>query len=410
MTADNPQKQSIMVVDDQPANLKLLEDMLKQHGYGVRSFPRGRLALVAASQNPPDLILLDINMPEMNGYEVCARLKSDVKLSRIPVIFLSALDETEDKLKAFKSGAVDYVTKPFQLDEVQARVETHLQLQNLERALKLHNDHLEELVQSRTRELGEAHEQLKILDRAKTDFLTLISHEFRTPLNGILGFGELLLDQLSPDESSEQFRNMFEQSRRRILAILDDALLLTRIEVGAEKSAAQSVCLDTAFTEAIGRVAELAQSRAVTLSHPFGEAHTVQGSRELVVKALAALLETAVRFSKTGEAVRIACRRVGDSVQVVIESIGSTLPQEVIPKFFDLFSMGEAITRDGDFGLGPPVAHRILSLFGGSVGVENCSPMGVRLTVSFRRAEDPTNSTVDQHRISSERKESLLLT
>jgi len=90
---DNPQKQSIMVVDDQPANLKLLEDMLKQHGYGVRSSPRGRLAL--AARNPPDLILLDINMPEMNGYEVCARLKSDDRLSRIPVIFLSALDETE---------------------------------------------------------------------------------------------------------------------------------------------------------------------------------------------------------------------------------------------------------------------------------------------------------------------------
>ena len=93
MITDNPQKQSIMVVDDQPANLKLLEDMLKQHGYGVRSSPRGRLAL--AARNPPDLILLDINMPEMNGYEVCARLKSDDRLSRIPVIFLSALDETE---------------------------------------------------------------------------------------------------------------------------------------------------------------------------------------------------------------------------------------------------------------------------------------------------------------------------
>src|SRR3984957_21226782 len=91
---------SIIVVDDQPANLKLMDDMLTQQGYGVRSFPRGRMALAAASQQPPDLILLDINMPEMNGFEVCERLKADQKLAFIPVIFLSALNETDDKVRA----------------------------------------------------------------------------------------------------------------------------------------------------------------------------------------------------------------------------------------------------------------------------------------------------------------------
>ena len=129
-------RDQIMAVDDQPENLKLLEDMLRQRGYMVRSFPRGRLALAAASQHPPDLILLDINMPEMNGYEVCERLKRDEKLAGIPVIFLSALDETEDKVRAFRSGGVDYISKPFQVDEVQARVETHLRLHHLHRALQ----------------------------------------------------------------------------------------------------------------------------------------------------------------------------------------------------------------------------------------------------------------------------------
>ena len=117
---------NIMVVDDNPANLKLLEDMLRQHGYEVRSFPRGRLALAAADQEPPDLILLDINMPEMNGYEVCEQLKSSARLAGIPVIFLSALNAIEDKVKGFRSGGVDYISKPFQFEEVQARVETHL--------------------------------------------------------------------------------------------------------------------------------------------------------------------------------------------------------------------------------------------------------------------------------------------
>ncbi len=124
----SPSQSQIMVVDDQPANLKLLEDLLTQQGHAVRSFPRGRLALEAAARNPPDLILLDINMPEMNGFEVCQRLKADAKLAPVPVLFLSALNQTADKLNGFRAGGVDYITKPFQLEEVRARVETHLQL------------------------------------------------------------------------------------------------------------------------------------------------------------------------------------------------------------------------------------------------------------------------------------------
>jgi len=127
-TGNAQPKSDIMVVDDQPANLQLLEELLTQQGHAVRSFPRGRLALDAASRNLPDLILLDINMPEMDGFEVCQRLKADDKLSPIPVLFLSALSETRDKVNAFRAGGVDYITKPFQLEEVRARVEIHLEV------------------------------------------------------------------------------------------------------------------------------------------------------------------------------------------------------------------------------------------------------------------------------------------
>src|SRR5260370_14946809 len=216
----NATKASVMVVDDSPANLKLLEDMLQQQGYQVRSFPRGRLDLAGAGQNPPDLILLDINMPEMDGYEVCEQLKTDRNLAKITVIFLRPLDETADKVKAFRTGGVDYVTKPFQVDEIRARVETQIELHNLQRSLQMHNGRLEELVSARTRELADAHMRLKILEQAKSEFLTLISHEFRTPLNGLLGIGELILDELDSSPEGHELRDMFEQSRRRILAIL----------------------------------------------------------------------------------------------------------------------------------------------------------------------------------------------
>ena len=150
-----------MVVDDNPANLKVMEGLLRQQGYEVCSFPGGRLALAAAMRNPPGLILLDINMPEMNGYEVCERLKSTEELASIPVIFLSALNQTEEKVKGFRCGAADFISKPFQIEEVQARVETHLKLHALQLALQTQNDHLEELVDQRTKGLQVALNQIE---------------------------------------------------------------------------------------------------------------------------------------------------------------------------------------------------------------------------------------------------------
>jgi putative two-component system response regulator len=127
---------NILVVDDTPANLALLTRMLKDCGYQARPVPNGRLALQAARQQPPDLILLDITMPEMDGYEVCRRLKQDSQLREVPVIFISALSETSEKVRAFSEGGVDYVTKPFQFEEVRARIETHLHLHRLQRDLR----------------------------------------------------------------------------------------------------------------------------------------------------------------------------------------------------------------------------------------------------------------------------------
>ena len=375
-----------MIVDDNPANLKLLEDMLSQQGHEARSFPLGRLALAAAMKFPPDLILLDINMPEMNGYQVCAHLKSTVELSDIPVIFLSALNETQDKVKAFQSGAVDYISKPFQFEEVQARVETHLKLHGLQRALKLQNEHLEKAVAARTLELVESNGRLTILDRSKNEFLNLISHEFRTPLNGLLGVSELILDGMPSTPENKELQEMFEQSRRRILAILDDALLLTQIDVNREPFRAGPVSLHAAMCRAIETTTEFAESHRVSLTAPSPDRDLVLGDEDLLVKALHILLETAVKFSEAGESVRISREAAPDSSVVVIESQGRTIPSPALAKFFDLFSMGEASTPGGDLGLGPSVAHRILSLFGASVSVANRDPSGIRLTISLKNA------------------------
>ncbi len=136
------QPAGILAVDDTPANLQVLAGMLKERGYKVRPVPGGKLALLAARRDPPDLILLDINMPDMNGYEVCEHLKADEDLRGIPVIFISALTEQLDKVKAFAMGGVDYITKPFQMEELHARVETHLMLRRLQIELEETNAQL----------------------------------------------------------------------------------------------------------------------------------------------------------------------------------------------------------------------------------------------------------------------------
>jgi two-component system cell cycle sensor histidine kinase/response regulator CckA len=169
---NNPQKANILVVDDTPENLRLLLELLQTQGYNVRPVPNGSLALKAAKHDPPDLILLDINMPGLNGYEVCQRLKKDKTLNEIPVLFISALEETLDRLRAFEVGGVDYITKPFQAEEVLARVTTHLRLRELTK-------HLEIKVQERTKALRESEEKYRLHFEHVSDVVYSIAPDFR---------------------------------------------------------------------------------------------------------------------------------------------------------------------------------------------------------------------------------------
>ena len=150
----NGMKATVMVVDDTPANLDLLDRMLRAAGYRVLAFPRGRLALEAAIEIPPDLIVLDVLMPDMDGFEVCRRLKATPRLASVPVLFISALGDTSDKLRAFACGGADYITKPFQEEEVLARAGAHLEIAALQRRLREQNENLERLVAERTQELA----------------------------------------------------------------------------------------------------------------------------------------------------------------------------------------------------------------------------------------------------------------
>ncbi|QPK64365.1 response regulator [Methylomonas sp. LL1] len=150
----------ILIVDDTPANLQLLASILKEEGYKIRPASSGRLALDSISKKLPDLILLDIRMPDMDGYEVCSRLKQNPLTKNIPVLFISALTDVNDKLKAFNVGGLDYINKPFQIEEVKARVSTHLQLKALQSSMEQKISEGIDEIQSLSREIIETQREL----------------------------------------------------------------------------------------------------------------------------------------------------------------------------------------------------------------------------------------------------------
>ena len=378
----------IMIVDDNAANLKLLEDMLLQEGHEAHCFLSGGMALAAAIKNPPRLFLLDINMPEMNGYDLCERLKSIGELSEIPVIFLSALNGIADKIEAFRCGAADYLSKPFQFEEVHARVETHLKLHDLQRALQRQNEHLETAVAARTVELSRAIEQLQVLDRSKSEFLRLISHEFRTPLNGLLGAGDILMEELSAAATADGVRGLYERSRQRILSILDDALLLAEIDVSGNGFKTGPVLLSLVRDRAIESAVEFAKDRCVTIPPVAPDRSFVIADQDLLVRALRAILETAVKFARRGSSLQLSLDLVCDTRRVIVETHGLQIAGSALAKFFEIFAIAEPITAGGgDLGLAAPLAYRIVSLFGGSVSIANRDhPPGTRLTISLRDA------------------------
>ena len=380
-----PPPPEIMVVDDHPPNVLLLQQMLSRKGYRVRPFLGGREALESARITPPDLVLLDINMPELNGYQTCKLFKQEPSLESIPVLFLSAMGQTDAKMEAFRAGGVDYISKPFEFEEVHARVDTHLKLYSLQNRLRDHNLHLESLVAARTRELARAHAQLARLDCAKSDFLRMISHELRTPLNGLLGAADLILSQIPGDEDGRELGEMLAESRERILSLIDSALLLTQIEVEGGRFEADDVSLRDVLASAAERVTQAAR-RGVRIMVPSQEIGVATGNRDLLARACRGLVETAARFGAPGDEVVVSAKDHADSVIVSIASPSGTISAEALPGFFDVFGISESSTAAGYLGLEPAIARRILDLWGNSVAVENSAPAGIRITVRFPAA------------------------
>ena len=376
-----PTAGSILCVDDQPANLQFLASLLGQSGYVIRVANSGALALESAGVKPPELILLDVRMPEMDGYEVCEKLKQDERLRDIPVIFVSAHGETQEKVKGFQAGGVDYVTKPFQTEEILARVGTHIALHRMQEEIRQHSARLEQAVRERTRQLAESNLRLSLLDRAKTDFLKVISHELNTPLNGLLGVAELALAEISGQPQFAEYQEMFDASRHRIMKLVDDALLLSQVQVGEVAFGRSEVALEACVSVACLKAAALAREHGVTLAPVPTGLGRIQTDPELLTKALGCLIETGIQFSRTGAEVQLAAGSGDEGPGLKIRAFGHSVPADALPGFFEVMGVGKTLIRGGDLGLSPAVAAHIIQRLGGRVTIKNLEPAGIELEI-----------------------------
>ena len=351
----------ILVVDDTPANVELLVRMLASRGYVSEAAGSGAEALAAVRNEAPDLILLDINMPGMDGFEVCRQLKSDPALRDIPVLFISAQHESSDKVRAFQLGAVDYVTKPFQLVEVFARIETHLKLSQLQRELIGYNLHLEQMVRQRTQELETSYARVQELSRLQGEFLSMISHEMRTPAHGLLGVGDLLLLLCPPSEELSQYAEMFDQSRDRLLGLFNDVALIAKVDRLAGDKAQLSPC-----AEVLNRLA-LPGVQLTMEGVDMWQAGTLCGSGALCDRALHISLQLALAFSSNKQALHVTAHSDGQHLFLRVELDALSLSQAQVADFFAIGSIARSSSVAESLALAPVVAHHILRAFGGGL-------------------------------------------
>lgn len=349
---------NILIVDDTLENLQVLGDMLRRHGYKVRPVPSGKLALQACSAQPPDIILLDINMPEMNGYEVCARLKEDERLKEIPVLFISALNESADKVKAFLSGGVDYITKPFQIEEVEARVATHLALRRQR----------QELQNSLTR-IRELEETRKNLNR-------LIVHDLRNPLNAIKGFLEEVGERnAGMDDTSKNYLQRAHAASRNLLDMADSLLDLNRLEEGVMPLRTEPADLADVCREAVSNAGLLLGGRSVTVESE-GEAPVAVVDRALIRRVIQNILGNALKFTDKEKGVivlRAAYNPEKTGVLVSIKDNGPGIPAEYHKRIFEKFVQVEGTQIPGvhSTGLGLSLCKLAVEAHGGEIGVES---------------------------------------
>ena len=345
---------SVLVVDDTPANLQMLADLLKRRGYRARSVRSGRLALQAAKADPPDLILLDVHMPEMDGYEVCAELKRDHSLAAIPVIFISAYGETGDKMRAFSAGGLDYITKPFNVEEVEARVAIHLQLRRQQREL--------ECALSKQRELEDRRDSM----------VHMIVHDLRAPLTAVFNYLDLVREQEAGFISPESMQNLdlAMKASRWMVQMVNVLLDASKIESGQMLLRITECDVGDVVSDAIDAIRSLADERNVLCRSTHVRAAV---DRDAIARVIQNLVTNAVKLTPPGGDVHVSVQAKDEALRVEVTDHGPGIAAKHHPKIFEKFGQLDTNVRQSipSSGLGLYFCKLAIEAHGGRIGVDS---------------------------------------
>jgi signal transduction histidine kinase len=352
----------ILIVDDTPANLKVLGDILKGFEYKVRPAPSGILALQAAEKEKPDIILLDIMMPEMDGYEVCRRLKANDALREIPVIFISALNDTNDIVKALQSGGVDYITKPFKAEEINARISVHLKI----------SDQSKELVK---------------LNADKDRFIAILAHDLKSPFNSILGFMELLsLNIYKYDIAKiEEQLKIINSSAHSVYNLIEDLLIWTRSQAGKlpfkpQKLNLSELCLQIEESYKVNTML-----KDIMVNQLVEPDIIVYADIDMLKTILRNLFSNAIKFSNPGGQIDLFAEQKTSNIQISVRDYGTGIPPKILSKLFDLAhtqSIPGTLNETGT-GLGLMLCKDFIEIHGGEIQVESQEGEGSTFTIKL---------------------------
>ena len=334
----NPQDFTILIIDDTAVNLTVMTTYLNTIGFEVLVANDGKVGLKLAIQIQPSLILLDVMMPGLDGFETCKRLKANPKTKDIPVIFMTALSNPEDKINGFEVGGIDYVTKPLQYKEVVARITTHLRLSQL-------NKQLEKEIEIRTTELNQAYRTLSLLDKTKSDFISVMSHELRTPMTLIEAYTELLktdLDQVDKAGLDPILEGILAGTSR-MSAVIEHILDITKIENSSLALFKEPLNAAKLIKEIEAGFASALDERQISLNYTqLANLSSFQADKILLSKVFYHLLSNSIKYTPDGGHITLSGRTIisktGQTlIQIIVEDTGIGIDEDELGLIFEKF-------------------------------------------------------------------------
>ena len=388
----NEKLQTILIVDDQPANLEVLSHTLLDAGFNVAVAIDGESALQQVEYKQPELILLDVLMPGIDGFETCRRLKENPLTNQIPVIFMTVTHETVDKVKGFSLGAVDYITKPFEQKEILARVRTHLQLHSLKKRLSKQNEHLQQELRLRKRveqRLQQLNQELSRSNQELEQFAYVTSHDLQQPLRTIENFTQLLAqsysDQLDGDEEAEQIISFVLNGVSRMKALINDLLTYSRITT--QRKELQSADCEVILEIVTSNLELLIRETDTTITS--GSLPTVKANQQQLVQLFQNLIDNAIKYRRQQPpAIKIGAKAKNGEWLFWVKDNGIGISSEHNERIFLIFQRLHTSKEYPGTGIGLAICQKIVQLHHGKIWLD--SELGQGTTFYFTIREKPS--------------------